>query len=612
MVIQHNMSALFTNTQLGITQSGLAKTTEKLSSGYRVNRAADDAAGLSISEKMRWQIRGLNKASNNIQDGISYVQVADGALSTVDDMLHRMNELCVQGANDTNTSLDRAALNSEIQELKKEITRIFETTTFNTKVIWEADNSTKVPVPGETQPAMLPGTYNGINVTNANAPMLSNNASYKVSADADSIIVSWTGFDSNSYSKTIPTKDFIENPTIDLSSEGVALQRTYSVSPDAKPEEIAASLNGTTFSTTNVVYFGSSLASDNGVSYVSTNNFILNMGPAYESYDNGKLSFDTSDNKAVFAPAIPSGKTTNLDTSSGWKFSLNLDGYGPVSAVSKSMSYRATNMSTPEGGTWWYSNKTSSGTYNYYRTRTVTPVDMTGISNALTGAADTDTPGLLSSANNGADSNGGMITIGFDLKNSAGASIGSYSLDVHVLGSDTEQDVIDRVNNALGSGTVLTPEGMSDSLSGHTFSVHKTEIPIYESVKALNIQAGAQEEQAISIQYKSLSLANLGITHTNCLSYDNASDGITAVANAVDFINTQRSVFGAYQNRLEHAYNNDTNTSENTQSAESRIRDANIAEEMLHYSASSIIAQAGESMLSQSNSSMEHILSLLQ
>lgn len=131
MVVQHNLTAANTNRQLGITTNGLQKSTEKLSSGYKINRAADDAAGLSISEKMRNQIRGLNKASDNAQDGISLVQTAEGALNEVHSMLQRMSELAVQASNGTNATEDRTALDNEVQQLKTEIERVGTTTQFN-------------------------------------------------------------------------------------------------------------------------------------------------------------------------------------------------------------------------------------------------------------------------------------------------------------------------------------------------------------------------------------------------------------------------------------------------------------------------------------------------
>ena len=141
MVVQHNLTAANTNRQLGITTNGLQKSTQKLSSGYKINRAADDAAGLSIAEKMRNQIRGLNKASDNAQDGISLVQTAEGALNEVHSMLQRMSELAVQASNGTNASQDRTALDNEVQQLKTEIERVGTTTQFNKMDILTGDFS---------------------------------------------------------------------------------------------------------------------------------------------------------------------------------------------------------------------------------------------------------------------------------------------------------------------------------------------------------------------------------------------------------------------------------------------------------------------------------------
>ena len=144
MVVQHNMQAANANRMLGITSGAQAKSTEKLSSGYKINRAADDAAGLTISEKMRKQIRGLDKASSNAQDGVSSVQTAEGALTEVHSMLQRMNELAVQAANGTNSKdTDRKAIQDEIDQLNTEIDRVAETTKFNEIYLLKGDDGEK-------------------------------------------------------------------------------------------------------------------------------------------------------------------------------------------------------------------------------------------------------------------------------------------------------------------------------------------------------------------------------------------------------------------------------------------------------------------------------------
>ena len=167
MVVQHNLTAMNTSRQLGMVQGSQAKATEKLSSGYRVNRAGDDAAGLSISEKMRYAIRGLNKASDNAQNGISLIQVAEGALNETHAILQRMNELATQAANDTNTSTDRTAIQQEIDQLTSEINRIQSTTQFNTMNLLDGSFTSK-----NLQVGLLSGQKIGISISNMDAKSL--------------------------------------------------------------------------------------------------------------------------------------------------------------------------------------------------------------------------------------------------------------------------------------------------------------------------------------------------------------------------------------------------------------------------------------------------------
>ncbi len=164
MVVQHNLQAMNANRQLGITTTAQGKSTEKLSSGYRINRAGDDAAGLAISEKMRNQIRGLDKASKNCEDGISLIQVAEGALNETHSILQRMNELATQAANDTNTSTDRTAIQNEMDQLTSEINRIQSTTQFNTMNLIDGSFSSK-----NLQVGSLSGQKIEITISNMNA-----------------------------------------------------------------------------------------------------------------------------------------------------------------------------------------------------------------------------------------------------------------------------------------------------------------------------------------------------------------------------------------------------------------------------------------------------------
>ena len=180
MVVQHNLSAMNTNRQMGVVTDALQKSTEKLSSGYKINRAADDAAGLSISEKMRAQIRGLDKASDNAQDGISLIQVAEGALNETHSILQRMNELATQAANDTNTSTDRKAIQQELNQLTSELDRIYSTTQFNTMNLLDGSFSKK-----SLQVGSLSGQVIAISIGKMDAKSLGiSAASVKVSTNA--------------------------------------------------------------------------------------------------------------------------------------------------------------------------------------------------------------------------------------------------------------------------------------------------------------------------------------------------------------------------------------------------------------------------------------------
>ena len=167
MVVQHNLSAMNTSRQMNSVSSAMSKSTEKLSSGYKINRAGDDAAGLSISEKMRSQIRGLNKAASNAQDGISLVQVAEGALNETHSILQRMNELATQAANDTNTSVDREAIQQEMNQLTSEIDRIQSTTQFNSMNLLDGTFSSK-----QLQVGALKGQSIGVSIAKMSASKL--------------------------------------------------------------------------------------------------------------------------------------------------------------------------------------------------------------------------------------------------------------------------------------------------------------------------------------------------------------------------------------------------------------------------------------------------------
>ncbi len=201
--VQTNMSALNANRQFNINRKKNVKTTEKLSSGYKINRAADDAAGLSMSEKMRRQIRGLNQSADNIQEGVGFVQTAEGALNEVHDLLQRVNELSIKAANGTCTTEDRFYIDQEIQELKAEMNRIFTDTTFNERKIWESTDKIQIGSIRKQAVEFSGSSYQTLDVTNQNCGVLAYSG-YHINADVDGVSVSWMGWDGNNYqTKTI-------------------------------------------------------------------------------------------------------------------------------------------------------------------------------------------------------------------------------------------------------------------------------------------------------------------------------------------------------------------------------------------------------------------------
>ena len=397
MVVQHNLQAMNANRMLNVTTGAQSKSTEKLSSGYKINRAADDAAGLSISEKMRKQIRGLDQASSNAQDGVSAVQTAEGALTEVHSMLQRMNELAVQSANGTNSKDDRDAIQSEIDQLSKEIDRVSETTKFN-EIYLLKGSATKNSNSRGLKAGDTVGTYKGLSVTATQA-------------------------------KTIKSGDDV--------SLGVVVIK--------------------------------------------------------------------SDNAAV-----------------------------------------------------WDGTKAQAGT-----------VDL-----SLAVGKDTNT-----------------------------AAADTYA------GTDYTVDNTKANLNGLKVGD--TVKAMATVASDGTITLSATGIP---NPLEFNLHVGSESaaNNKISVTIESMGAESLGIKGLKVDTEVDATASIDTIEDAIKKVSAQRSALGAIQNRLEHTIDNLDNVVENTTAAESRIRDTDMAEEMVNYSKNNILAQAGQSMLAQANQSTQGVLSLLQ
>ena len=285
------------------------------------------------------------------------------------------------------------------------------------------------------------------------------------------------------------------------------------------------------------------------------------------------------------------------DSGETWTFAFDLKGVGRVTATSSQVSYGAGERGPEDEGTWWrYYNITENGkpvqrvTSVSYNIESGTLGD---VMNALTGAALSGSPGVLSTAN------GGYIDIRFDMT------------------SDTEQSVLDKINDNLKADTALdiySYSANSDSASIGSLSPRTVMVdaPIWGGACNLWIQAGPEANQRIDFEYDSLSLLALEMEDTNVLTVDDANEAIDTVKSALKTVSEQRSLFGAYQNRLEHAYNINKNIEENTQASESLIRDTDMASAMMEYSQLNILSQAGQAVMAQANQSNQGILKLLE
>ena len=464
MVVQHNMQAANANRMLNVTTSAQSKSTEKLSSGYRINRAADDAAGLTISEKMRKQIRGLDQASTNAQDGVSSVQTAEGALTEVHSMLQRMNELATQAANGTNSKdSDRQAIQDEIDQLTTEIDRVSETTKFNETYLLKGEAGTKT-INMKAHDAGLKGT-------------LTDNGD--------------------------GTATFVMDSLKDGDSVSIG-GKTYTIG--SKKADVDA-----------VVKAKITQASDkftvNGQEITIVANYTADKAADQKA---GKYTLD--DAKAL----VKEGATVKVGTDE-YKVMTDKGGDGiddtDASVISKDVAY---NLASKE---------------------------------------------LLAA-------------------NQIGDTKGSAK--------------VENTNAKAADGSFKITTGQADVANSLSFSLH--------------VGADADMTNKIQVNIDAMDSASLGIKGLNVKddSGNAATYAVDAISDAISKVSSQRSSLGAVQNRLEHTINNLDNVVENTTTAESRIRDTDMAEEMVNYSKNNILAQAGQSMLAQANQSNQGVLSLLQ
>lgn len=680
--VKSNMLAWNANRQLNLNTNKSAKNAEKLSSGYKINRAADDAAGLGMSEKMRRQIRGLHQGAENIQDGVGYVQTADGALNEAQEILQRINELSIKAANGTNTEEDRFYIDQEIQQLKAELARIFDTTTYNDVKIWEPKDR-KIVGYDSVQAVRFNNTSETIDITDDNCKVIADGY-YQIHADKEEgVYVTWTGRDGVDY-ETAPISweelkknnysfemsdyfedEFLRNPDTD---EPFFKHRiSFSVQPTATIDDIIECIDGVTFSSNQNTYMEGRFENKDGsnrsypdVSFTEFNTSFtrsiysrisLNYNAAYESNKNSGHTFDDADD-VFLEPRGTNGATVQGDdaisggnltkspsastveqaknSSESWTFTFYMEGIGEVTATTSGVTYYAYDLDPEDEGIWWKWERryTSNGEYrdengdryDLVQSRILKSASPTlsGVMDALTGGGDSNTPGLLNKENDGYADSGGYINISFNLA-SGNYNLSNFIIRVEVKNDDTEGKVLERIQTALNENTILdfyTPNGSTTydrATIGQPYEKsHIIDVPIYSGTCGFFVEAGPEAGEHIDIQYESLNLWSLGLNDTNALTAEAAEQAIGEVKKGLQIVSEQRATFGAYQNRLEHAQKINQNSEENTQSAESVIRDTDIAKTMVEYANQNILKQAGTSMLAQANQQPGFIMQLLQ
>lgn len=634
-------SNLAMNAERNYNIAGQGKSTaaKQLSSGYRINSAADDAAGLTISEKMRHQIRGLNTAADNIDNGTSYVQVADGALSEVQSMLHRLNELSVQAANDTNTAKDRLAIDKEVQELKTAINKVFEDTEFNTKKIWTTDTNAKKLIGVEPVRAVLVKSHSqSFKITDTNKWAVPKTA-YRIAADIDDgLTVSWTAYNGNTYTTSnIPWPDPTIGSTIAFSLKdyldttahpeltGINYNFEFEVSEFSTMDDVIASLNNAYLSnytsepvSTTISTYGNPSPKSSISAPGVTISFSSSVNYAAQLASDRK--FDSNTDTKFIEPAGGNINNFHMNASGGWfsDFDLGTDIVNPLASkftgtdTSYSTRYSATTTSEPNTPKdfWWYTDKYGN---KYISSHSISPSDGTLDSLKAITTKPSSQP-ILPDTKYGCD-----INISFSLNGNFTlpggnnySSIGSTTMHIDADPTTTADQIAALLSTIEGIDIKASGYGSATTYSPSLAKYLMVDSPIYEALIDLKIQSGDVENNDIDIQYKSLRLINLGIGNTNTKTQADSENAITEIANALDIVNEQRSLFGSYQNRLSSAHSVAELTGENTQASESRIRDTDMANVMVAYSAYSILQQTGESILAQSNSNLQQVLSLLQ
>ena len=618
MVVQHNMQAMNANRMLGITTRSQSKATEKLSSGYKINRAADDAAGLSISEKMRKQMRGLDQASTNAQDGISAVQTAEGALTEVHAMLQRMNELAVQAANGTNAESDRQSIQDEIEQLTTEIDRVAETTKFNESYLLKG-NGKETTINIAAKDAGIAGELTGVGTGLATFKMeaLENgeqitigSKGYTIGTAIEDVKAAIPAYGADVQKLTINGTEYkiVDAGQTDPANKAYTQEELKSMISDGDKvvigsESYVAMIDGTGAEAADVL---EAAELDAGykvtVSGGSINEEVTITTATLTAAAGDKVIIDGKEYTVTSATTGLAATEINVDTANNGGFDA-LD-TGAAGAYATTTALVAGLM---EDG-YTVSVKDDQGA-------TVTFTDGAGTEYATVTMGDT----ILNNDLVG-DNDASIIS-----KEEAYRLIGEELLKASSVGCDPGSDAIavDETGAKLGEEedafTFLGADGqpvasVEDAVTVR-FNYKEATVVAKQGLQfTLHVGADADESNKIALTIDAMDAAGLGIKNMNVLDNTGAKAtyAIDSIADAIAKVSAQRSALGAIQNRLEHTIANLDNVVENTTAAESEIRDTDMAEAMVEYSKNNILMQAGQSMLAQANQSTQGVLSLLQ
>ncbi len=654
-VLAHNLVSQFTNRQLNITTKNKEKDTERLSSGYRINRSSDDAAGLSISEKMRWQIRGLNKGKNNIQDGMSLIDTADGALEETHSILQRVRELSIQAYNDTNTESDREAIQKEIDSCLKEIDRIAEDTTFNTKQILKGNEKQTIQVTGDENVDVVTTTT----VTKDLPTWLDSKVdkklevhpSYNLPQDTSGVMLKYDGVNDSSKEYYGPANASVPGG---YQHKG-EWSNSISDNPSAKIDfsNLTSITKATDLYTALYELIGCKLAYPCGTCSTQVNSITFGGNEETlktEQFENSAEVDVTGELNLSTVPFPYNGKTypgyfsavqDMLET-----YGANYDGDASTDIAGEDIAIKdlaeciARDLrdktadilgSKMEG----HFDRVVKGNDDYslvvydYRDNdkltSQTAADTTVITSARV-QYKTSVNMLVPGQTVVAESpmkimcgalNSSYIKLGLENLSSSALGIGNYKINRYItqnVYSDSYQQKMQAWEDSAVeqtttvSYTTKVPDTINPPIYGTKFENGERKTFLI-SAGSITYKDEVRSYKVTQKVYGPKPTANPGDIKQMSV-YD--PDSVDLIDNAIASVSSARSTMGAVKNRLEHAYNLNANTSENTQSAESRIRDADMAEEMVDYSKNNILEQAGQAMLAQANQSRQGILQLLQ